>query len=129
AQRQLLETYLTRYREASARQDRNYLPVDARVFSRAVAPAEPYFPKVLPIVGAAFFGAILIMAIITLLRELFSGRAMRPAPVPYPVQEQEPLPEPAATALPASIPFAATGQAEDTAKPLQEAQAQPAQPV
>jgi uncharacterized protein involved in exopolysaccharide biosynthesis/Mrp family chromosome partitioning ATPase len=129
AQRQLLETYLTRYREASARQDRNYLPVDARVFSRAVAPAEPYFPKVLPIVSAAFFGTILIMAIITLLRELFSGRAMRPAPVPHPVQKQEPLPEPAATALPVSIPFAATGQAEDTAKPLQEAQAQQAEPL
>ncbi len=32
AQRQLLETYLTRYREAASRTDRNYVPVDARVF-------------------------------------------------------------------------------------------------
>lgn len=29
AQRQLLETYLTRYREAASRTDRNYVPVDA----------------------------------------------------------------------------------------------------
>jgi len=80
AQRQLLESYLTRYREASSRKDRNYLPVDARVFSNAVVPAEPYFPKIVPIVGAAFAGSLLLMTIITLLQELFSGRAMRPAP-------------------------------------------------
>lgn len=80
AQRALLESYLTRYREASSRQDRNYLPVDARVFSRAIVPSEAYFPKVLPIVGAAFVGSLLLMAIVTLLQELFSGRAMRPAP-------------------------------------------------
>ncbi|PAQ05616.1 GumC family protein [Mesorhizobium temperatum] len=79
AQRQLLESYLTRYREASSRKDSNYLPVDARVFSRAVAPSEPYFPKILPIAGAAFVGSLLVMAIVTLLQELFSGRAMRPA--------------------------------------------------
>lgn len=79
AQRQLLESYLTRYREASSRKDSNYLPVDARVFSRAVAPSEPYFPKILPITGAAFVGSLLVMAIVTLLQELFSGRAMRPA--------------------------------------------------
>lgn len=79
AQRQLLESYLTRYREASSRKDRNYLPADARIFSRAVVPSEPYFPKVFPIAGAAFVGSLLIIAIITLLQELFSGRAMRPA--------------------------------------------------
>lgn len=79
AQRALLESYLTRYREAASRQDRNYLPVDARIFSRAIVPSEPYFPKVVPIVGAAFVGSLLLMAIVTLLQELFSGRAMRPA--------------------------------------------------
>lgn len=79
SQRQLLESYLTRYREASSRNNPNYQPVDARIFSRAVVPSEPYFPKILPIVGAAFVGSLLLMAIVTLLRELFSGRAMRPA--------------------------------------------------
>lgn len=79
AQRQLLESYMTRFREASSRKDRNYLPVDARVFSRAITPSEAYFPKILPIVGAAFTASLLVMAIITLLQELFSGRAMRPA--------------------------------------------------
>ena len=80
AQRELLESYMTRYREASSRKDRSYLPADARIFSSAVAPSEPYFPKIVPIVGAAFAASLLIMAVVTLLQELFSGRAMRAAP-------------------------------------------------
>ncbi|MDN5927807.1 MAG: exopolysaccharide transport family protein [Hyphomicrobiales bacterium] len=79
AQRDLLQSYLTRYREASSRRDRDYLPVDARIFSRATVPAIPYFPKRIPIVVAAFIASLLIMAVVTLLQELFSGRAMRPA--------------------------------------------------
>ncbi|MER8375214.1 Wzz/FepE/Etk N-terminal domain-containing protein [Mesorhizobium sp. M1406] len=79
AKRQQLELYLTNYREAASRQDRNYLPVDARIASKASVPSEAYFPKVGPIVGAAFAASLLIMVIVTLLRELFSGRAMRPA--------------------------------------------------
>ncbi len=75
AQRQLLETYLTRYREASSRTDRNYVPADARVFSRAETPAVPYFPMTLPVVGAVFAAGLLLLSIFVLLRELFSGRA------------------------------------------------------
>ncbi|WP_367714980.1 exopolysaccharide transport family protein [Nitratireductor sp. GISD-1A_MAKvit] len=87
AQRELLESYLTRYREAASRSDRNYLPADVRIFSRAITPSEPYFPKILPVTVAAFVASLLVMAIFTLLQELASGRAMRPtgrvsAPVP-----------------------------------------------
>ncbi|MEO3998812.1 exopolysaccharide transport family protein [Mesorhizobium sp. CAU 1732] len=79
AERALLESYLARYNEAASRADGTYLPVDARVFSRASVPFEAYFPKVLPIAIAAFVAALLVTAVIILLRELFSGRAMRPA--------------------------------------------------
>lgn len=79
AQRELLESYLTRYREAASRRERNYLPADARVFSRAVVPSIPYFPKKLPILAATLLASILVMAVVTMLQELFSGRAMRPA--------------------------------------------------
>ncbi|TGV55222.1 chain-length determining protein [bacterium M00.F.Ca.ET.141.01.1.1] len=79
AKRQQLELYLTNYREAASRQDRNYVPVDARIASPASVPSEPYFPKVGPIVGAAAAASLLLAAVFTLLRELFSGRAMRPA--------------------------------------------------
>ncbi|MBN9221953.1 MAG: chain-length determining protein [Mesorhizobium sp.] len=107
AKRQQLELYLTNYREAASRQDRNYVPVDARVVSAASVPSEPYFPKIGPIVGAAAAASLLLAAVFTLLRELFSGRAMRPArrvrlepidevPMP-PAAYEEPLirPEPA----------------------------------
>lgn len=108
AQRDLLETYLTRYREAASRKDRNYLPADARIFSRASAPSEPYFPKVVPITAAAFVAALLVMALATLLRELFSGRALRPAATAEPVRE---VPMPAfaperAQAMPVPAPDA-----------------------
>ncbi|MFK3664914.1 GumC family protein [Ochrobactrum teleogrylli] len=74
AQRELLETYLTRYREAASRIDRNYVPVDARILS-GDAPALPYFPMVLPTVAATFVAGLLLLSIFVLLRELFSGRA------------------------------------------------------
>ncbi|MEQ1954793.1 exopolysaccharide transport family protein [Mesorhizobium sp. CN2-181] len=103
AQRELLESYLTRYREAASRRDGDYLPADARIFSRAVTPVDPYFPKVVPIVGAAFAASLLLMSIGILLRELFSGRAMRPAEGAYfePV-EQIRMPEP----MPVEAPVA-----------------------
>lgn len=114
AQRALLESYLTRYREASSRQDRNYLPVDARVFSRATVPSDPYFPKIVPIVGATFVGSLLLMAIVTLLQELFSGRAMRPAAGANIVQVAMPAQRPA------SLPAAANSHARDKAEAPQE---------
>lgn len=77
AQRQLLESYLTRYREASSRGDHRYLPADARIIATALEPSDAYFPKILPIVAAAFAGSLLLSAIVTLLKELFSGNAMR----------------------------------------------------
>ncbi|TPM03293.1 chain-length determining protein [Mesorhizobium sp. B2-3-11] len=79
AKRQQLELYLTNYREAASRRDRNYVPVDARIASPALVPSEPYFPKVWPIVGVAAAASLLLAAMFTLLREIFFGRAMRPA--------------------------------------------------
>jgi uncharacterized protein involved in exopolysaccharide biosynthesis/Mrp family chromosome partitioning ATPase len=80
AQRALLESYLTRHREAAARADRSPAPADARIFARAAAPSEAYFPRMMPILAAAFAGSLVVIAVLVLMRELFSGRAMRPAP-------------------------------------------------
>ncbi|KKX34310.1 exopolysaccharide transport family protein [Rhizobium sp. LC145] len=79
AQRQLLETYLARYREAASQLDRNSSPADARIVSSAVEPSEPYFPKVGPIVIVVALATLIIGAIVAMLRELFSGRALRPS--------------------------------------------------
>ncbi|MBX4874482.1 chain-length determining protein [Rhizobium bangladeshense] len=78
AQRQLLETYLVRYREAASRADSNSSPADARIVSRAIEPVDPYFPKVVPIVVVAAVATLILSAIVTMLAELFSGRALRP---------------------------------------------------
>lgn len=77
AQRDLLESYLKRYREASSRQDGNYLPADARIISRAAVPLEPTFPKKLPITAAATIALLLLAIAVIMIRELTSGRALR----------------------------------------------------
>ncbi|MET0748544.1 MAG: Wzz/FepE/Etk N-terminal domain-containing protein [Rhizobium sp.] len=81
AERQLLETYLARYREAASRADKNSSPADARIVSSAVEPADPYFPKIGPIVVIAAVAAFVLSAIVIMLMELFSGRALRPTGV------------------------------------------------
>ena len=79
AQRQLLETYLARYREASSRLDKDASPADARVISTAIEPQKPSFPKVLPITIVATLSTLILSAVAVMLAELFSGRALRPA--------------------------------------------------
>lgn len=79
AQRQLLETYLSRYREAASRSGKNSSPADARVISKAIEPREPTFPKILPITLIAALGTIIMSSVVVLLIELFSGRALKPA--------------------------------------------------
>jgi uncharacterized protein involved in exopolysaccharide biosynthesis len=116
AQRDLLETYLTRYREAASRKDRNYLPADARIFSRAGVPSEPYFPKVMPITLAAFVASLLVMVLVTLLRDLFSGRALRPAAAAEPVRDV-PMPAVFAGHADAGRQALATGAAEAPVPP------------
>ncbi|CAN7465858.1 GumC family protein [Mesorhizobium caraganae] len=110
--RQQLESYMTSFREVTSR--KNYLPVDASVFSEARVPSEPYFPKLVPIVGAAFVGSLLLMSIITLLQELFSGRAMRQAPgARYERIEQVAMPVASVPVVEPEPVAAKTGEAED----------------
>jgi exopolysaccharide transport family protein len=78
AQRQLLETYLARYREATSRTDSSSSPADARVISAAVQPTEAAFPKVMPITVVGGVAGFALSAIAILLAELFSGRALKP---------------------------------------------------
>ncbi|RTM09482.1 MAG: chain-length determining protein [Hyphomicrobiales bacterium] len=99
-QRQQLESYMASYNAVASRRDRKYSPVAASLIASAQAPSQPYFPKIGPITGAAAAASLLLMVIGTLLGELFSGRAMRPAPgarfenieqVAMPVARTEPL--------------------------------------
>ncbi len=79
AQRQLLETYLARYREATSRAGSvDSTPADARVISTAVEPREPYFPKTGAITIVVTLAAFLLSCIVVMLVELFTGRALKP---------------------------------------------------
>lgn len=74
SQRELLQTYLRRFREATSRQGKNFLAADARIISRASIPSEHYFPKTLPIVIAAFFGSILLGSMFILAAALAASK-------------------------------------------------------
>jgi exopolysaccharide transport family protein len=92
SQRQLLETYLSRFRESASRANVSAVPPDARIISRAIEPTQAYFPKKIPIIIVAMFATFLIGAVWVMLAELFSGRALRPALHTYnqdPVMEHE----------------------------------------
>lgn len=108
AQRQLLETYLVRYREAASRADSNSSPADARIVSRAVEPVDPYFPKVVPIVVVAAVATLIMSAIVIMLAELFSGRALRPTDASPETIEAEAVVE--EKHVPQAAPIAAAGK-------------------
>jgi polysaccharide biosynthesis transport protein len=113
AQRDLLESFLGRYREAIARTDANYLPADARVISRAVAPREPSFPKKAMMSVAAAVAMLLIATALLLLREFVSGRAFRMIGYAMP-----PATAAAPDRLPVPVPYAPmTVEAEKAAPP------------
>ncbi len=87
SQRNLLETYLTRYREAAGRQGSEFLPVNARVISRATLPTSSFFPKVVPLTVAAM-AVTVVLAVVTILAGAMlgagvaqpAGRAGQPMP-------------------------------------------------
>ena len=61
-ERDLLESYLAKYREATARDNINATPPEARVISRASPAIVPAFPKKLPIVLISAFAAFALSA-------------------------------------------------------------------
>ena len=73
-QREQLEGYLGRYREASARDTDYGVPPDARIVSRAIVPQLPSFPKKLPIVGLATLAMLMLCVGGIVARELLAGR-------------------------------------------------------
>lgn len=62
SQRDLLESYLVKYSEASARDNVNAAPPEARIISRASPAAKPAYPKKMPTVLIAAFAAFALSA-------------------------------------------------------------------
>jgi uncharacterized protein involved in exopolysaccharide biosynthesis len=92
-QRDLLDSYLGKYREATARDSINAAPPDARVISRATPAMKPAYPKKLPIVLIAAFAAFALSAGFTLADALLAAPpayASSPSFVPPPVMPRMP---------------------------------------
>jgi uncharacterized protein involved in exopolysaccharide biosynthesis/Mrp family chromosome partitioning ATPase len=107
-QREQLASYRIRYSEALDRQGPDFQTADARIIQTAEVPGEAYFPKLIPSIAAAFVGSMLLLSVVQLLRELFSGRAFRAAAVPAlqtqgAVAAQTPIRQDNTVALPAAV--------------------------
>ena len=70
AQRDLLESYLAKYREATARETINSAPADARVISQATVSNVPAYPKKLPSVLIATVATLMLCGGFVLTREM-----------------------------------------------------------
>ncbi|MFH1344597.1 MAG: exopolysaccharide transport family protein [Pseudomonadota bacterium] len=62
AQRDLLESYLAKYREATTRENIDAAPADGRIISRATVSNTPAYPKKLPIVLIATLATLMLTA-------------------------------------------------------------------
>lgn len=86
SQRNILDGLLARYREATARQNAEVLPADARIISRAATPVEPAFPKVKPLSVVATLAGFLLAVSWVIAGEFLSGRALTRVPPNGPVE-------------------------------------------
>jgi polysaccharide biosynthesis transport protein len=90
AQRDLLESYLAKYREATTRENIEAAPADGRIISRASVSNIPAYPKKLPIVLIATLATLLLTsgAIVTgeLLRMTALSTSAAFAAVPAPIR-------------------------------------------
>jgi tyrosine-protein kinase Etk/Wzc len=62
AQRDLLESYLAKYREATTRENIDAAPADGRIISRAIVSNTPAYPKKMPIVLIATLATLMLSA-------------------------------------------------------------------
>jgi polysaccharide biosynthesis transport protein len=101
ALRDLLDSYLAKNTEATARDSLGAVPSDARIISRAAVSNTPYFPKKLPIVLIATLATLFISAGFITTGELLGGNVYRGVPVAEPLVLERRLDEaPAAVVTP-----------------------------
>ncbi|OKO86942.1 lipopolysaccharide biosynthesis protein [Bradyrhizobium sp. NAS80.1] len=91
AQRDLLETYLAKYREANTRESIDAAPTDGRIISRAIVSNTPAYPKKLPIVLIATIATLLLSSGVVVTGELLRQTAPRAVAALTPSQTQAPV--------------------------------------
>ena len=105
AQRDLLESYLAKYREANTRENIDAAPADGRIISRASVSNTPAYPKKLPIVLIATLATLMLSAGAIATGELLRMTAPRAAAaVASPAPVRVPPVAPAVTPEAAPVP-------------------------
>ncbi|XSG82519.1 MAG: exopolysaccharide transport family protein [Methyloligella sp. ZOD6] len=79
--RDLLESYLARYRDASARGDVGAVPANATIVSQAYPSTSPSFPKKLPITLLVMVAVALIVLAYVMARELINASSLTAIPL------------------------------------------------
>ena len=107
AQRDLLETYLAKYREATTRENIDTAPSDGRIISRGIVSNTPAYPRKLPIVLIATLVTLLLSGGLIVTGELLAITAPRAASVlSPPVAAVRARVEPAMEAEPVTVRMA-----------------------
>jgi succinoglycan biosynthesis transport protein ExoP len=96
AQRDLLESYLAKYREANTRENIDAAPADGRIISRAIVSNTPAYPKKLPVVLLATLATFLLSTGLIVTGALLRMTAPRAAPAAIPPAAAARAPEAAA---------------------------------
>ena len=117
SQRDLLETYLSRYRDTVSREAPDAVLADARIISRAIPSNKVHFPKALPIVFIVTFGALIAMVGFLATAELLRGEVYRPV-AREPVLVEDEAPVVPAMPMPMPMPKAAAAQAPEFTESL-----------
>uniref|UniRef100_E6VIM1 Lipopolysaccharide biosynthesis protein n=1 Tax=Rhodopseudomonas palustris (strain DX-1) TaxID=652103 RepID=E6VIM1_RHOPX len=116
AQRDLLESYLAKYREATTRESLDRTPSDSRIISRAIVSNTPDYPKKFPIVLIATLATLLLTSGGIAAGELLRMTQPRPRNAAVPVlDDPRPAPQPAAVAAPKAAPTEPLSQTETVA--------------
>src|SRR3981081_3749032 len=109
AQRDLLESYLAKYREANTRETIDAAPSDGRIISRATVSNEPAYPKKLPIVLIATLATLMLGA-----GAIATGELLRMTP-PHATASLAASPAPVRSPPPAAAASVAADPAPDPA--------------
>jgi uncharacterized protein involved in exopolysaccharide biosynthesis/Mrp family chromosome partitioning ATPase len=122
AQRDLLESYLARYREANTRENIDAGPTDGRIISRGIVSNTPAYPKKLPIVLIATLATLLLSAGLIVTGELLRITAPRAMATFAPVAAAASAPVGAAVSAPRTEPVIAAEPAIQSAPLVSETQ-------
>jgi uncharacterized protein involved in exopolysaccharide biosynthesis/Mrp family chromosome partitioning ATPase len=127
AQRDLLESYLAKYREANTRENIEAAPADGRIISRATVSNTPAYPKKLPIVLIATLATLLLTSGAIATGELLRMTSPRAAAAFSPEVAPEAAPTIVSTSLPDPVrapvitpapPTAPIVEADDIPEPV-----------